>query len=168
MKKHIIGLALFSFIVSAATVIYALFNVPEIITVSAPQYIPTQRTNCKMKRELKESKSNSPLITQAVFNLKTKQFSWELARQKVNSPILLHFFIKDEKGTSYISTEQGINSVRYGEMFFSGSFIWIGNLDSYMNLYVIAELAPTPGHYKNYQPEFNADKAIPVLLDYGQ
>ncbi len=69
MKKHIVGLAIFSFIVSAAAIVYAIFNVPEVIPVSVvPQSDSLSKpTACwNTKRKLNESKIDSPTITQAV------------------------------------------------------------------------------------------------------
>ena len=78
MKKHIIGLAVFSFIVGASTIIFSVLSPSEIIPVPVPQNNSTNLpTSCwAMKRELKEFNSNSSIIKQAVFNLNTKQFSW--------------------------------------------------------------------------------------------
>ena len=81
MKKHIFGLALFSFIVSAAAIVYAFFNVPEIVqvheVVPTPQYFSVERTFTATKE--KNQKSMRIQVKQAVFDLQTKQFNWELA-----------------------------------------------------------------------------------------
>jgi hypothetical protein len=171
MNKHIAGFILFSFIIGMTAFIYAMFNIVRLVEVPAPTYSQTysSKTSCwKMKRQLRESNFGSPVIEQAVFNLKTKRFSWKLAAPETDLPIALHFFVKDKNGIRYISTEQDINSVRYKELNFSSSFIWIDNLDSYANLYVMAELVPTSRRYnKNFQPEFDVSRAAPVLLYSG-
>ncbi len=176
--KHIIGLALFSFIVSAAAVVYALFNVPEIVPVYeivlTPQYVPAQRTHCKMK---KNTKINSIEVRQAVLDLQTKQFNWELSAPDVDEPIALHFFSKDNRGTRYIASEQVADTFsRNGVLRFSDSYEWLNKRKSYENLYVIAQFASEAENYsENYQvydnkfqPKFDAAKATAVTVDYGE
>lgn len=166
MKKHILGLAIFSFIVGAAAIVYAVFNVPE--TLLASQVIPVlvvphndsmeKPTSCwNMRRGSKESNLDQPVIKQAIFNLKTKQFSWELAAPNADLPIALHLFVKDEKGTRFVDSFLAVDS-----------FEWADELDSYANLYVIAERAPTSKFDKKHPPKFDANKATAVLLDYSK
>ena len=155
MKKHIIGLALFSFIDSAAAVIYALFPVPEIapvsevITVSVPQY--NVKRSCRMK--LKMNKIPSIEVRQAVLDLQTRQFNWELATPDIDEPIALHFFSNDDKGTRYITTEQINNKFSHnGILKFSNSYGWLNKRKSYENLYVIAQFDSEAVNYsENYQ-----------------
>ncbi len=177
MKKHIIGLALFSFIVSVAAIVYAFFNVPEIvpvaevITVSAQQSVPV-RYSCKMKRS-----NRSVEIRQAVLDLQTKQFNWELATPEIDEPIALHFFSNDDKGTRYITSEQINNKFSHnGVLRFSNSYSWLNKRKSYENLYVIAQFDSEATNYsENYQvygnkfqPKFDAAKATAVTIDYGE
>ena len=176
MKKHILGLALFSFIVSAAALVYAFFNVPEIvpvseiITVSASQTIPASRINCQ-KLQFKSVKVN-----QAVLDLQTKQFNWELATPDIDEPIALHFFSNDDKGTRYITTEQINNKFSHnGILKFSNSYGWLNKRKSYENLYVIAQFDSEAANYsENYQvygnkfqPKFDAATATAVTVNYG-
>lgn len=178
MKKHIFGLALFSFIVSATVVVYAIFNVPEIVrvyeVVSIPQYVETERTYCNKREKVK---INSIEIKQAVLGLQTKQFNWELATPDGNKLIALHFFSKDASGTRYITSEQINNKFSHnGVLKFSDSYSWLNKRNSYKNLYVIAQLdSEGVYHYENYQaygngfqPKFDAAKATAVTLDYGK
>lgn len=172
MKKHIIGFTLFSIIVGTAAFIYAMFNVVKVEEVFTPAYTPTyQRNSCwKMKRELKETSVASPVVRQAVLDLKTKQLNWELAAPLSNSQIALHFFVKDENGTRYINSafvpksgfENGVNKA-------TSSYQWLDNLDSYENLYVTAEFT-TWSDYQNrrLQPKFDAGRATSVLLYSGE
>jgi hypothetical protein len=177
MKKHIIGLALFSFIVSAAAIVYALFNVPEIVpvsevlTVSVPRSVPA-RYSCKMKRN-----NNSVKIRQAVLDLQTKQFNWELATPEIDEPIALHFFSNDDKGARYITSERINNKFSHnGILKFSNSYGWLNKRKSYENLYVIAQFDSEATNYsENYQvygnkfqPKFDAAKATAVTIDYGE
>jgi len=189
MKKHIIGLALFSLIVGTTAFIYAMFNVVRVEEVPAPTYYQTYsptKSCWKMKRELRESKFDSPKISQAVFNVKTKQLNWKLDAPAIDAPVVLHFFVKDEKGARYIASEQKLSSGgrsgqvemdkraidsggRDGEVKFTSSYLSLDKLSSYENLYVIAEFFPTAKIYnKNFQPKFDTERATPVLVDSGQ
>jgi len=173
MKKHIIGFTLFSIIVGTAAFIYAMFNVVNVEEVFVPAYTPTYQTkSCwKMKRDLKESIS-SPTITQAVFNLKTKKFSWNLANEEANSSVVLHFFVSDGKGTRYIGSNPAKSSERDDELNFSGSYMTLNKLNSQTNLYLIAEnnAASTlfSEFHKSHQVEFDASKAVAVTIDFGE
>ncbi len=172
MKKHIIGFTLFSIIVGTAAFIYAMFNVVKVEEVFAPAYTPTyQRNSCwKMKRDLKET-INSPTITQAIFNLKTKKFSWNLSTVETDSPIVLHFFVNDGKGTRYIGSDPAKNLVSDGELNFSRSYTKLDKINSRTNLYLIAEMNATSsiyGYHKSRQVEFDASKAVAVTVDYGE
>ncbi len=174
MKKHIIGLALFSFIVSAAAIVYALFNVPEIVSISAPQYIPAKKTHCKMRREFK---INSIEIRQAVLNWHTEQFDWELAIPEIDEPIVLHFFSVGHRGTWYIASEKVSNtSHRNGLLQFRSSYDWLDKLQANQSLYVTAQFDSEAVNYsENYQvyddkfqPKFDTAKAVPVTIDYDK
>lgn len=180
MTKHIIGLALFSFIVGVSAIVYALFNVPEIvpvyevINISAPQYAPVKRTGCKMNRA---SKINAIEIKQAVLDLQTKQFSWELATPDIDEQIALHFFSKDSSGTRYITTEYINNTFSYnGILRYSSSYNWLNKRKSHENLYVTAQFEseltnynePHQYHINTSQPKFDARKATAVTIDYGK
>lgn len=169
MKKHYFGFALFSFIVGTAAVIYAMFNVVNVEEVPVPSYSATyspSKSCWKMKRELRESNIGSPIIRQAIFNLKTKQLKWELAAPETNSKIALHFFIKDENGTRYINSVLAPTfGYEYGTMKATSSYLWLDNLESYENLYITAEPVSS-GAYKNknFQPKFDASRATAVLV----
>lgn len=171
MKKHIIGLAFFSFIVSAAAVIYAIFNIPQITPVyeivSTPQYIPAERTHCKLR-----SRANrfSLEIKQAVYDVRTRQFNWELTASPSTSRIALHFFIRDANGTRYLNSIFAPQaSFENGAIKAASSSRWLDRLESYENTYVIPEY--TSGNEfddKNYQPNFDAARAMPVTIYYGK
>ncbi len=189
MKKHIIGFAIFSLIVGTTAFIYAMFNVVRVEEVPAPTYYQTYsptKSCWKMKRELRESKLDSPKVVQAVFNMKTKQLNWELVAPTIDSPIALHFFIKDKHGARYFASEKNIRSLsNRGKLNYTAtsnsangtskvinitsSYSWLENLTSYENLYVIAEFAQTAKiSDNNFQPEFDAEKATAVLVDSGK
>ena len=169
MKKHIIGFTLFSIIVGTAAFIYAMFNIVSVEEVFTPAYTPTyQGKSCwKMNRDLKDT-VDSPTITQAVFNLKTKKFSWNLSTVETDSPILLHFFVNDGKGTRYIGSDPAKNLVSDGELNFSRSYTNLNKINSQTNLYLIAEMNAPSSFHKNRQVEFDAGKAVAVTVDYGE
>ena len=179
MTKHIIGLTLFSFIVGASAIVYALFNIPEIVqvsevvTTSAPHY--NVKNSCRTKS--KSYKNNSIKIKQAVLDLQTKQFVWELATPDRNEEIALHFFSKDANGTRYITTERINNKFSYnGVLKVSDSYGWLNRRNSHENLYVVAQFDSDAVNYsENYQvygnkfqPKFDARKAAAVTVDYGK
>ncbi len=168
MIKHYFGFALFSFIVGTTAVVYAMFNVVNVNEVTVPNYSTYSPTkSCwKMKRESRESNISSPTIRQAVFNLKTKQLKWELAAPETNSKIALHFFIKDENGTRYINSMLALSfGNESGTIKATSSHLWLDNLESYENLYVIAEPVLSGAYIdKNFLPKFDQSKAVAVLV----
>lgn len=179
MKKHIVGLALFGFIVTSVAVIYGFLSFPKITPVPAPQYNPTSSpTSCwKMKRERKEPKANSIEVRQAVLDMPTKQFNWELALPESNESIELHFFVKNDKETRYLTTEQVKNKLsNNGVLKFSNSYDWLNKRKSFDNLYVIAQFESEATNYSEnfqvygnkFQPKFDAMKATAVTVDYGK
>ena len=168
MIKHYFGFALFSFIVGTSAVIYAMVNVVNVNEVTVPSYSTySPGKSCwKMKRESRETNISSPTIRQAVINLKTKQLKWELDTSQVNTPIALNFFIKGENGTRYVSsTFLFMIDYQDGSVDMTSFCEWLNNLDSYENLYVIAESVPTSAYKnKNFQPIFDQSKATAVLV----
>ena len=173
MKKHIFGLAIFSFIVGAAAIVYGIFSYSEIPSVSVPQYVLAERMHCKMKRNLNESKIDSPTIYQAVFDVKNKRFSWYLSGSKRNSQTVLHFFISDSKGTQYIDSvpAEGLNGD--GDLNYSPFYRNIDKLDPNVNFYLIAEVDGVTSHgfhenNINHQVKFDAGKATAVTKDFGE
>ncbi|HXH69648.1 MAG TPA: hypothetical protein VNI60_04790 [Pyrinomonadaceae bacterium] len=168
MIKHYFGFALFSFIVGTTAVVYAIFNVVNVNEVTVPNYSTySPAKSCwKMKRESRGSNLSAPTIKQAIFNLKTKQLSWELSAPETNSNIALHFFVKDENGTRYINSmvKQAFRH-EYGTTKAVSSYLWLDNLESYENLYVIAEPVSSGAYIdKNFQPKFDQSKAVAVLV----
>ncbi len=173
MKKHIVGLALFSVIVSTAAVIYALFPVPEIAPVSETVYVPqnSYTKSCwKMQKELKKSRIDSPVVAQAVFNMKTKNLIWELSSSKAKDFPILHFFVRDEKGVRLLDSIRTAKYFTDGEATkFSNRYSELNKLSSQANLYLIldtteySEIDETEHHIM-----FDIAKAIPVTIDYGE
>ncbi len=167
MKKHIIGLALFSFIVSAAAVVYAFFNVTEIPLVSAPQNSSTDLPfSCwRIKPEQRNFINDAVKVRQAVFESDTQTLKFELDAP-TNDRIGMHFFVKDAAGTRYINSFFTINSK---EIRGTQTYRYLENLESTGNLYVMAESTSWDEHQSgNSHPEFDVKSATPILLDYGK
>ncbi len=176
MKKHITGLALFSFIVSAA-VVFAFFNVPEIVPVSeviadsAPQYVPP-RSSCQKKLS---QKNNSLVIKQAVFKSNSKTVYITLDSNKLyendykGKKIRINFFIKNADRVKFIASEEYKyvpQSKFYGEAFdeiISFHSDWLKKIDARDNLYVVAEV---DREYSDLSEQivFDPDFASPVTL----
>lgn len=169
MIKHFIGFALFSFIVGTAVFISATFNggaVEEAYTpVDYSNYAQTK--SCwKMKRELNRENVGTPMVKQAIFDLESKQLRWKLDTAGVDTPIVLNFFVKSEKGMRYVNSAL-VPMLAYqdGSVRATSSYEWLDNLDSYENLYVTAEPI-SPGAYrnKNFQKDFDVSRSTPVLI----
>jgi hypothetical protein len=189
MKKHLFGFVLFSLIVGTSAFGYAMFNVVRVDEVPAPNYFKTYSpaTSCwKMKKDLRKSNFDSPKVSQAVLNLQTEQISLKLEMVDMSAPTVLHFFVKDAQGTRYIASEQflvnGRGSKIEGKMNMqtadavkrledievTASYSTLDNLNSYENLYLIAESGCLPQMRNNFQPKFDPAKAAPVLIDSGR
>jgi hypothetical protein len=173
MKKHIIGLMLFSFIVSAAVVIYGflniLFPVPNPVTVYLPQYVPSGKTHCNLRGEVKESKISSVKVKQAVINLQTKEFSWEIDASKIDAPVNLHFFSKENGGTYYITSSPFVALSHTGRANITEAFDFMHKPVFSENLYVIGDYYYESKIYgKANPPKFDINKATSVTIDYGK
>lgn len=167
MKKHVLGLTLFSFIVGATAFVYGIFFAvsPVVpVAVEMPVAVSTYpATSCwKMKRD---SSDVSLKVNQAVFNLQSKEFSWEIATPRKNAMIALHFFSKDGTGTRYINTET-VNAwmAQGGVLRFNNTYQWMRKLKSLENLYVTAEFETGSAQ----TPKFDAANATAVTLDHGK
>ena len=172
MKKHVFGLLIFGFIVSAAVVSYAVLNVSdvkEVFVVTNSETYPEVKSCWRMNKQSKDSNNNSVKINQAVFNLQSKEFSWELATPETNAPIALHFFSKDGKETHYITTDSISGSIaRNGLLRFNTTYQWMTKCKTLDNLYVTADFNLQYGHYgNNFQPEFDAANATAVTVNHG-
>jgi hypothetical protein len=170
MIRHYFGFALFSFIVGTSAVVYAMFNVENVVEIAAPSYSATYsptKSCWKMKRESRRGNLYSPMVKQAVFNSNSKQLRWELDTAELETAIALNFFVKDENGMRYINSELvPMNAYRYDSIIRStSSYEWLDNLDSYENLYMTAEpISQSAYRHKNFPIDFDASKATAVLL----
>lgn len=168
MKKHVIGLGLFSFIVGAAAIAYAVFNSLLISNVSESQSMSQQNNviayNLSGFREkFGKTDENSPTIKQAIFNTKTKKLSWKCDSSRVEA---FHIWVRDENGARYIHSfftencSHGIGTTKVSFVFLDSN-----KLSSQPNLYLIPDATiENAGQLK----KFDIDKTIPVTIDYGK
>lgn len=181
MKKHIFGLAIFSFIVGAAAIVHAAFNVRETNRVAdvvpgivfAQNNSPDIPTSCwNMKRESKGENPDQPFIKQAVYNVKTKMLKWRLADSEIDSLTTLHFFVGDEKGIRHIFSSTARSSATDGKLNFSPGDATLDKIsERRANLFLIADVeAVSPfsdSVSKSREAKFDASKAVSVTIDYG-
>lgn len=166
MKKHIIGFAIFSVIVGTAILVKSILYVPEVKNYT---YTSVTKTSCwKMKQEA--SKDTPPIVRQAVLDLNTKQIDWELKVPRNESSVALHFFVNDSRGARYLETVFAPRSAASdGNLEFTSSYLWLDNLGSYQNLYVVPETISGAGfRMKDFQPKFNEQNATSVILYSGK
>jgi hypothetical protein len=176
MTKHIFGFTLFSFIVGVAIAVSGWLafktvtvNVFEVNKTPPPTYYcPNQ----KFKNSDVDVK-----IEQAVLDVNTKQlktFLWLNPRARTDNvydAVRLHFFVKNEKETRYLETEDiWVNSAfdAKKESVLS-SLKWLDKLESFDNLYVVPQMIDDGYiNYKTNPPRFDSLNAAPVLLSKGK
>ena len=186
MKKHIAGFILFCFIVGVAVFISGV--VTAFIPYNGMSHGDAVKTFPATKRVMTETEAtrgnidkNSPRVTQAVFNLPTKQVNLELLFKK--KPIFdengwtlikFNYFRNNGRGISFVHSETvrllpESFSYEDGETSASiiGSYEWLDNLDSYDNLYVTAEFADIYASDKAIL-KFDPNFAKEVLLSSGK
>jgi len=170
MKKHIFGIAIFSFIVFAAAFVYGIFSCSEIADVSVPQYVPAERTNCKFRREISESESFSSNVIQAVYSVKTKKITWQGNLSNKENLTYFHFWVVDGKGISYIGSMPSKNVLRGDKIIDSDEpRLNLDKISASANLYLIPDtFKQTPLSEIEYHPKFDKANAIPVTIDYGK
>ena len=165
MKKHILGFAIFSFIIASAVFLKFVFYVPESFDVPSPT---VNRSCWKMNREF--AKISVPMVRQAVLDLNTKQMNWELKMPDSRGSVALHFFVKNSQGARYLATEfVPYNSSENGIFEFTSSYLWLDKLGAYENLYVVPEqISRSEFRARNFEPDFNENAATSVLLYSGK
>lgn len=166
MKKHIIGLALFSFIVSAAAIIYAVFNISCIS-------IGTTRQDILIAE--KQSETDMPIVTQAVYSIETKKLSWELNKSVLKRGTVLHWVLIDEKGieklhsfyaTEYLNGSQGEFNVGSTSVLSE----MMSKISPNANLYLVIDTKSENGVSDEMKrmEAFDINKAVPVTINYGK
>ena len=155
MKRHVFGLLIFGFIVSAALISYRLFYIPDNLLLS-----------CWTVKSVQQNSNNVIKIKQAVFDIDEEVLTFETIANG-NLPIELHFFTKNENSTRYVGSFYSLKSLKTNEV--RSCFKCLENLESYENLYVMAENTSWAEHQNDPRyPKFDANEATPILLDYGK
>jgi hypothetical protein len=174
MKKHILGIAVFSLIVGVSVFVYCVFAFENVKTDCFPQ-LQNKIVESVVYNEVGGGGSGGErkIIKQAVLDLKTKQMNWELYEDRnKQKPVLIHFFSADKNGERFIKTVYAPTADE-----FVSSYDWLDRLGKYENLYVIAEYENVdPNRYsKSSQvkpmplemPAFEINKAVPILIYSG-
>lgn len=192
MKNHIVGLAVFTFIVGAAAIVYAIFNVSE--TISVAEVVPvsavtennssSKPTSCwNMKRKSDELNAAGLIIKQAVYNVKTKKFSWKLSvsnsELNTDDPTILHWYLPTTSAVMhlFLQDEKGIRRIYAPAIKESTGKETLGSLSVFdkapssnspkANLYIMIANQRYPTSVDN-PIEFDSSKAFPVTIDYGK
>lgn len=182
MKRHILGLALFSSIVASAIFVSWLFYnapAPAVAPVGQEEVVFSKsKTNCwKDAPKANAGGVSRVKVVQAVFNQRTNQLETELQVDgKIPAGawvgVNLHFFEKEAGGTRYLTSESlsvltESDSEKTAAHSVISSFEWLDRLDSRENLYVVAERVG--GFGRKVEPSgFDAANARPVLLINGK
>ncbi len=164
MKKHILGLVVFSFIVGAAAIFYAVFNVSEIVSISALQYVPAQRTHCKMGRGTQGSELGLSVIRQSTLASGSGLFIFEIDCVASSKQMSLYFYERNEKGTHLIATEvinlkPSLNCEKTVSLY--KNFAWAEKVNRGSNIYVVAR---TSNNGAKFSTNFDESLAVPVLM----
>lgn len=165
MKKHITGFLLFSFIVGTAAFIYSIFSIVNVEEVYAPTTYAPVNSCWKMKRTIRKTDNDSPIIKQVDLDFKTKQLNLKLNLQSFDSPIQLRFFIKKGNDVRFLTSEivpydATINNT--GK--FTSYSLQTDELGEYGNLYLIAEpILDSDIKTKDINMEFDPSKAILIM-----
>ncbi len=171
MKKHLLGLAVFSFIVVSFAVTFGFIytkKVRKVEEIKKPVMENDTRKKCDFSEKSNEDSSFS--ISQATLQRNSGEFNAFINGENFHShtSIKLHFFLDDGKKTEYIGTQESQLSVINieGKLKSGLSADLRGMLKPYdrkSNFYVIAELITLKNKFDNNQVEFNANKATSVL-----
>lgn len=163
MKKHIFGLAIFSFIVFAAAFICGLFafsNVDE--KVSVPLNFPAEKTHCDFGRERFESDFVSSSTAQAVYSVKTKTLMWQGTLPNEKKATHFNLWTRNRVNFTFIGSI-AVENMAGGEVYISNELS--KSLDKAIpadSLYMIG------ADKRNGEFEFNVDNAVPVTINYGE
>ncbi len=182
MKKHIVGIVIFSFIVGVTAIIASFFvkmpTIPALDPVfESTDYIYRGDRDCKRKKKRRHRKSVdqsvSLKVTQALFDARSKRLDTQFAieRSSENTEtvnVVLQFFVYDEFGVQHIANEFiSLNpNFDMGDVAVSkntSSFKWLNNLESRENLYVMARAINGSLHHNN-SVDFDPSEATAVLL----
>ncbi|HEX8735879.1 MAG TPA: hypothetical protein VF721_11175 [Pyrinomonadaceae bacterium] len=175
MNKHIFGFALFSFIVGVAIAVsgFLAFKTVKVNVFEVNKTPRFEDRNYCRKEKFKNYGDADVKVEQAVLDVNTKQlktFLWLNPRVKAekNYLIALNFFVKNEKQTRHVKTEliSANSAFDWEKEAILSSLGWLEKLESYDNLYVVAEVEGSRANYKSQL--FDYENAAPVLLSKGK
>ena len=167
MKKHIFGLAIFSFIVGTAAVFAVVFSYVPTIPIIGEAEEPAMQSEtfnwCRQDAEVK--------VSQALINKNNQKLdlSFLVKREDVSvEPIevILWFYAQDNKKIRYlthkvIAIKSNYSSSNIADYLATISYEKLGDLKPNENLYVLSEIAPCDAH--RFVPTFDKNKAVPVV-----
>ena len=165
MKKHILGLAVFSFIVGTGAFVYGIFSCSEITPVAVQKYVPAERTHCKFKREIDQSENNSLNVAQAIYSVKTKTLMWQGTLPNEKAARHFNLWVLDRVNFIFIGSIAAENMAD-GKVYISDELN--RSLDKIApsdNLYMIG--AGKNGE-ETHRFMSNARNAVPVTIDHGE
>lgn len=155
MKKHILGIAIFSLIIGVSVFVYGFFV-----------YNTKMKSKVSAISEYKENVSEQPTISQASLNFKLKKLDIKFEHENFDKPIRLHIYKNDAKNISYLNTFYIRNSSDLYNLtkltdYYYG---WLFNESENNNYYVIAEYESNSTFFENKPPMFREHKAHSVLV----
>ncbi|MCU0239475.1 MAG: hypothetical protein MUC29_08540 [Pyrinomonadaceae bacterium] len=162
MKKHILGIALFSLIVGVLGVMLSTENLPMI-------YNKESKSFEYPKYDCVANESNQ-VIKQAVFDKSTRTLDVKLCQVQENNGIRLNLFAKDANGVRFV---KGFMSQPRPELEMSSKNVAVKKIgekidifDVYAdeNLYIIPELFNENSEFNNAKMVFDEKSAVSVLI----
>ncbi|HMS41279.1 MAG TPA: hypothetical protein PKE69_13700 [Pyrinomonadaceae bacterium] len=171
MKKHLLGLAIFSFIVVSFVVsfgfIYAT-KVGKVEEIKKPVIENDTRRKCDFWE--KTNKDSSFSITQATLQRNSREFNAFINGGSFHShtSIKLHFFLDDGEKPKYMGTQdsqvRGINIEGKSKLGLSADLRgMLKTYDRKSNFYVMPELITLKNKFDTNQVEFDASKSVSIL-----
>ncbi len=165
MKKHIIGLTLFSFIVGISAAGFAFFSSFKFQQVALTRPISQIQETPIIQNDLKQ-----PVINQVVFNLKAGTLSWKLNSQNNRYPTYLHWFVETKEGIKKVDSFR-IDDLS-GEETISSQSDLFKMLKTFpkSNQYVIVDTSSNYllPHGLHIPFDFDYKRAVSVTVDYGK
>lgn len=170
MKKHILGFGLFSLIIVASAIAFVYFQPFDIYNA------PTDnRRMTELPVEELPAVNIGTKVTQAVINSETKQIDLEIALDKNDSTnntfsLALYFYLNDGAGKTKIIGREKItlcsNDYQNAKatVKIKDSLSWLNKLNTFENLYVMAQPVSVGAEIQEFSPHFNANLAKPVLI----
>ncbi len=161
MKKHIFGLAIFSFVVFAAAFVYGILTYPLIESDD----VSIVSTHGEFKREINQSETISPDVAQAVYSVKTKTLTWRGALPNEKAATHFNLWTRDRVNFTFIGLIPVENMAGGKSHIPSELSRSLSKLAPSDNLYLIGA-----GNNGDENEKFmsNVDNAVPVTIDYGE